>query len=105
MKQWLFFITPTRVEILSRLTLEEAALIGAHFAYWQKLVQNRQALMVGRMQTTTPDTMGLAVFLAEDQASAQAIGEADPAVAGGVFSMRVHPYQIALLGDPEPFRP
>jgi uncharacterized protein YciI len=49
--------------------------------------------------------MGLAIFRAEDEAAAKTIAEADPAVLDGVFTMRLHPYAIALLGDPAAFRP
>ena len=83
----------------------ELGSVGRHFQYWKGLVERGTALSVGRTQTSTPDTMGLAVFMAEDEAEASLICEADPAVMDGVFTMRLFPYFIALLGDPAPFQP
>jgi uncharacterized protein YciI len=106
MNQWLFVVIPTRPEMLSAgLTPEERSSVGRHLAYWEALVADGTAFLVGRTQTKTPDTMGLAIFHAADEAAAKTIAEADPAVQDGVFSMRLHPYAIALLGDPTDFRP
>jgi uncharacterized protein YciI len=86
-------------------TPEEISLIQAHFGYWEGLTEQGVALLVGRTQTTDPQTLGLAAFRARDRPAAQAFAEADPAVSGGVFEMELRPYMVALLGDPEPFRP
>lgn len=104
--QWLFIVQPTRQEMLtSGPTQAEGEAVGRHFAYWKALTDDGTALVVGRTQTAGPDTMGIAIFRAPDEAAALAICEADPAVVAGVFTMRLHPYFVALLGDPEPFRP
>jgi uncharacterized protein YciI len=79
--------------------------VGRHFAYWGQLCKEGTALVVGRTQTTGPETMGIAIFRATDAAAARKIAEADPAVVDGVFKMELQPYFVALLGDPEPFRP
>ena len=60
-------------------------------------------IMVGRTQTSTPDTIGLAVFLAEDEAAARAVMESDPAIIEGVMSAELFPYRIAF-GSAEAFR-
>ena len=60
-------------------------------------------LMVGRTQTTTPDTIGLAVFLAKDEAEARSIMQSDPAVKEGVMRAELFPYRIAL-GNAEAFK-
>jgi len=60
-------------------------------------------LMVGRTQTTTPDTMGLAVFLAEDEAAARALMQSDPAILEGVMRGELFPYKIAF-GNADGFR-
>lgn len=104
--QWLFLIRPARPEMLTEgPTPEEIARVGDHFHYWKELTDKGHALVVGRMQTTDPDTLGLAIFRAPDESAARSIAEADPAVANGVFRMELKPYQVALLGDPGPFRP
>jgi len=86
-------------------TQAEGEAVGKHFEYWGGLVQNGTALVVGRTQTTGPETIGLAIYRTPDEESAREVADADPAVAAGVFTMRLYPYHVALLGDPEPFRP
>ncbi len=104
--QWLLVLTPGRPDLLtSGPTEAEIAAVGRHFAYWQGLVEAGVALVVGRTQTTGPDTLGLAIFRAETEAEAQEIAKIDPGIVAGVFHFRVMPYQVALLGDPSPFRP
>jgi len=106
MKQWLFVVRPTRADMLTSGPSDaEASSVGKHFAYWQRLVADEVALVVGRTQTTGPDTMGLAIFRAETEEEASKIAAEDPAVIDGVFSMSLHPYFVAILGSPEPFRP
>lgn len=104
--QWLMILRLKRPEMLTGgPTEDEMSHVGAHFMYWKDLTERGIALLVGRTQTTDPETMGLAVFQSSDEASARAIAEADPAVVNGVFAMELRPYFIALLGEPEPFRP
>ena len=104
MQQWLYVLRPTRPEMLvSGPTPEEAATIGRHAAHCDALGQQGVMIMVGRTQTSTPDTIGLAVFLAEDEAAARAVMQRDPAVAEGAMSAELFPYRIAF-GNAEAFR-
>ena len=104
MQQWLYVLHPNRAEMLvSGPTPEEAATVGRHAAHCDALGKQSVMLMVGRTQTTTPDTMGLAVFLAEDEAAARAIMQSDPAVLEGVMRAELFPYRIAF-GNAEKFR-
>jgi uncharacterized protein YciI len=104
--QWLLVLNLTRPEMLTAgPTEQEMDSVRRHFAYWQNLTEAGQALVVGRTQTSTPDTMGLAVFKAESEQEATQIADQDPAVIDSVFKARVYPYFVALLGDPEGFRP
>ncbi len=104
MQQWLYVLRPNRPEmLLSGPTAEEAATIGRHAAHCEALGRQGVMLMVGRTQTSTPDTIGLAVFLAEDESAARAVMESDPAVAEGVMSGALFPYRIAF-GNAEAFK-
>jgi uncharacterized protein YciI len=89
--------------LVSGPTPDEAATIGRHVAHCAVLGNQGVMLMVGRTQTTTPDTMGLAVFIAEDEAAARAIMESDPAVMEGVMTADLFPYRIAF-GNADAFR-
>lgn len=104
--QWLFTVKINRAGMLKNgPTQEEAESVGRHFSYWQNLVEKEVALVVGRTQTTDPLTIGIAIFRTETEGEARQIAEADPAVIDGVFRMELRPYKVALLGNPEPFRP
>lgn len=99
---WLNTLHPTRVEMLTvGPTEREQRIVGAHFAYWQQLAAKGTALLVGRTQDAGPQTVGVAVFEAPDQASAIALCQDDPTVREGVMTSTVQPYRIALLADRE----
>lgn len=59
--------------------------------------------MVGRTQTSGPETIGLAVFVAENEDAARAIMASDPAIKEGVMSGELFPYKIAF-GNAEGFK-
>ena len=104
MNQWLYVLRPNRPEMLvSGPTPAEAATVGRHAAHCDALGRDGVMLMVGRTQTNTPDTMGLAVFVAEDEGAARRIMQSDPAIIEGVMSGELFPYKIAF-GNAEGFR-
>lgn len=98
--QWLFCVRPIRPEMLTDgPTDEEARIFGEHFSYWQRLTQNGVALVVGRTMTTGPETLGIAIFRADDENAAAWIGNSDPAVQEGVFRCEVFAFRVALLSE------
>ena len=104
MKQWLYVLRPNRPEMLvSGPTASEAATVGRHAAHCDALGKQGVMLMVGRTQTSTPGTIGLAVFVAEDEAAARAIMQSDPAIMEGVMAGELFPYKIAF-GNADAFR-
>lgn len=97
LNQWLYVLRLTRPEMLtSGPTAEEQATVGRHAAHCEALGKAGVMLMVGRTQVRTPDTTGLAVFLAKDEAEARRIMESDPAIKEGVMRGELFPYQIAF---------
>ena len=73
--------------------------VSRHF---QRLVEGSAAgsvLLAGRTQEPLDRTFGLIVFEAADEAAARAWAEADPAVAGGVMTVTVHPYAVAVARE------
>lgn len=97
MKQFLYRLTPARVEMVTvGPTPEEAALVSEHFAYLESLTERGVMILVGRTQDNSPDTIGLAIFQAESDEDARAIMENDPAVKNGVMLARLFPFKIAL---------
>lgn len=102
--QWLCVLRPTRPEMLTAgPTTDEQATVGRHAAYADGLGRDGVMLMVGRTQTTSADTMGLAVFLAANETEARKIMENDPAIKEGVIRGELFPYKIAF-GNVDSFR-
>ena len=99
-EQFLYTITPTRLEMLSDGgTAAESEIISQHFNHLQKLTAEGTVLMAGRTLTTGPETIGIVIFYAEDERAAQALMDADPAVAEGVMKAKLYPFRVALLGQ------
>ncbi|QIG41298.1 hypothetical protein G5T42_14325 [Microbacterium sp. 4R-513] len=96
--QWLYRIVPTRPEMTVSPTDEEAALASAHFEYLLALEERGILILAGRTQEDV-GTFGIVIFEAPDREAAQAVTDADPAVAGGLFAATLHPYRVAVARD------
>jgi uncharacterized protein YciI len=102
--QWLAVLSLARPALSdpANWTAEDQAKVMAHFNYHTDLARRGVVIFGGRTQDTAPnghmpaDTMGLVVLEAVDQAEAEAVMAADPAVSGGVMNVRVRPYSIAF---------
>lgn len=99
MPEYLYHIQPTRPAMLTQgPTPEEGELIQAHFDYIKGLVDKGIAHFVGRTLNLDAEAMGLMAFSAADEASAEAIMNADPAVGGGVMKARLFPFKTLMTG-------
>jgi uncharacterized protein YciI len=99
MSHWLYMLRPTRLAmVVDGPTEEEARIVGEHFAHLRRLVGEGVVLLAGRTQDAGPETRGLVILEAPDEAAARRIMESDPAVAGGVMTATLQPYAIALAG-------
>lgn len=96
--QWLYRVVPTRPGMPAAPTAEEAALAEAHFRYLVELKDRGILILAGRTQEDV-GTFGIAIFEAPDAEAAQAIADADPAIAGGLFAATLHPYAVAVARD------
>lgn len=103
-RQWLYITRLTRPDMLTTgATAEEQATVSRHAEHCDRMGRAGVMLMVGRTQTVSPETVGLCVFLANDEAEARAIMESDPAVKEGVMRGELFPYKIAF-GNADGFR-
>ena len=101
-QQFLYRIQPTRPEMLSEgTTSEEDRIVGEHFAYLKNLAEKGTVILAGRTLNTDPSSFGIIIFLAESEADAQSIIQADPAVQQGVMNAELFPYRIAILDNTE----
>jgi uncharacterized protein YciI len=103
MQQYLYRIRATRLAMLTDGPTErETEIVAAHFAYLQDLVAAGTVLMAGRTTNSDERAFGIAVFVAESEAKANAIVQGDPAVKHGVMQAELFPYRIALWSPQGP---
>ncbi len=97
MPQFLYRLELTRVQMLTEgPTDREAAIVGKHFEYLQKLVAEGVVFMAGRTQNIGERTFGIVIFEAPDEPAAIVLMQNDPAVKQGVMKAELFPYRIAL---------
>jgi len=100
MNEWLYYLKPARLEMVTEgATPEEAEIVGRHFAYLKDLTEKGVMILMGRTQNDDESTFGIAIFEAEDEAAARKIMENDPAVKNGVMTATLYPYKIALIRE------
>jgi len=98
MNQYLYFLKPTRLGMVTEgPTPEEAEIVSRHYAHLESLTEKGVMILVGRTQNRDESTFGIAIFEAEDDLTARAIMESDPAVREGVMRVELYPYQVALM--------
>jgi uncharacterized protein YciI len=97
MQQWLYILKPARPGMVTEgPTPEEAETVLRHFAYLSDLTDKGVMILVGRTQNADENTIGLAIFEAEDESAARTIMGNDPAIVGGVMTATLYPYRVAL---------
>ena len=98
MSEWLYYLKPTRLEMLTEgSTPEEDEIVSRHFAYLSDLTEKGLMILFGRTQTADESTFGIVIFEAEDESAARAIMENDPAVKNGGMTATLYPYKVALM--------
>jgi uncharacterized protein YciI len=98
MPQWLYYLQPTRLGMLTEgPTIEEAKTVTNHFAYLEDLTEKGVMILMGRTQNNDESTFGITIYQAADESAARTIMENDPAVQGGVMRATLYPYKIALM--------
>ena len=98
MSEWLYYLRPARLGMVTEgSTPEEAEIVGHHFNYLKDLTEKGVMILMGRTQNNDESTFGIAIFEAEDEAAARAIMENDPAVKNGVMTATLYPYKVALM--------
>ena len=98
MPQWAYRIVPTRPEMVTSATDDEAAVVQAHFQYLLALKERGDLILAGRTQEAV-GSWGVTIFEAPDEEAARAIMEGDPVVASGVMAATLHPYAVAVARD------
>lgn len=112
-KTYVYYVTPARAGFEEKPTPDEERVLAEHVAHIKSLQASGRLLFAGPSIGTPqlprpggkalpfvglPDTTGIVVFEAKDDAEALATLEADPAVREGVFRGRVSPFSAAFVG-------
>lgn len=94
---FLILLHGSRPSLLADITPEEGAIVGHHFAYLSKALDEGKLLMAGRREDAP---LGIAVIEVDSEADARRFLEEDPAIKKGVFRGEVHPFRLALFAMP-----
>ena len=96
---FLYTLHPARIAMLTEgPTAEEQTLAGAHWAYTQELLVRGVLFFAGRTLTGDVNTFAIVAIRAPSIEAARTIVEGDPAVAGGMFTTQLLPFQPMLMG-------
>ncbi|WP_299794517.1 YciI family protein [uncultured Shewanella sp.] len=97
MKQFIYQLFPTRVEMLSEgADARESLILDDHFNYLKGLKENEVVLMAGRTLTQDKSTFGIVILEVESESAAEAIMHRDPVVEKGVMKAVLSPFRVAI---------
>jgi len=103
MQQFLYRIKPVRVAMLAEGPTDlEVSIIGEHFTYLSKLVDNGVVFMAGRTLNTDDNSFGIVVFVSSSESEARALMNGDPAVKQGLMKAELFPFTVALWSSKRP---
>jgi len=95
MAEWIYFLHPPRDDFAATMTEDEAAVFAAHFAHLQRLLAEGTLVLAGPTLGST--NTGIAVLEAPDRDAAEALMNADPAIASGVVRGELREMRVSLL--------
>jgi uncharacterized protein YciI len=93
--EWIYFLHAPREHFGSTMTEHEEAVFARHFEHLQRLLADGVLVLAG--PTLGAVNTGINVVEAPDEAAAQALMEADPAIAEGVATGELRPFRVSLL--------
>jgi uncharacterized protein YciI len=88
MNHFLYKLIPPRPTFDKDMSESEAAVMGRHVAYWQRLTERGMAIAFGPVSDPA-GAWGLAVVEADTNEEVRALGDADPAVTAGLARFEV----------------
>jgi uncharacterized protein YciI len=95
MASWIYFLHPPREDFAATMTEDESAVFADHFAHLQRLLAEGTLVLAGPTLGST--NTGIAVIEAPDREAAEALMNADPAIARGVVRGELREMRVALL--------
>ena len=95
MAEWIYFLHTPRENFAETMTDEERLVWSEHFALLQRLMDEGRLVLAG--PTLGPINTGVAIFEADDEASARRVMESDPCVQSGFATGELRPFRVSLL--------
>lgn len=95
MSSWIYFLHPPRTDFAATMTEDESAVFAEHFGYLQGLLEAGTLVLAG--PTLGETNTGIAILEAPDRAAAEALMNADPAVASGIVRGELREMRLSLL--------
>lgn len=96
-QQYIYFLRLVpRLRENGNWTEEDNAIVRPHFRHLQALLESGQLILAGRTQDDDP--MGIVIIKASSREEAEGLMRSDPAVAEGIMTAQLRPYQVALMG-------
>lgn len=80
------------------MTIGEQRVMGEHFRYLSKLVEEGKVLMAGPCFEEPP--FGLVILCCENESEAEALLEADPSVIAGLHRVQCAEFHLSLSAAP-----
>ena len=96
--EFLETLRPKRENFVATMTQDEKAVMGAHFAYNDRLFAEGKILLGG---AATDGAIGIIVLRVDSPDEAREIFENDPAVKAGIGPAELHRFRLGLFAGRE----
>lgn len=93
---WLVFLRPVRAGLPVEPTEEESRIVGEHYEYLVRLRAEGKLVLAGPSHVAVGDSVGIVILDVDGDAEAQAIVDADPAIANGLMTGELRPLRISV---------
>lgn len=100
MSDWIYFIHPPRENFIETITEAEADIMGVHRAHLADLHAAGVLTLAG--PTFGSVNTGIAVIRAEDEDTARAVMDSDPAFTSGLMTAELRSMRVAFLRGEDP---
>jgi uncharacterized protein YciI len=100
LRQFIYFLRPKRLEMLTEgATAEEARVQTEHGNYLQGLAARGIVTLAGRTSNNDETTVGIVILSARDEVAAQEIMALDPFVKSSLMTATLFPFRVAYKAE------
>jgi uncharacterized protein len=96
-QQFIYFLRPKRLEMLTKgPTAEEARIVTEHANYLEGLAVRGIVMLAGRTTNEDETTVGIVILNAPDETAGRQIMESDPFVKSSLMNAHLFPFRVAF---------